>query len=72
MYKVITAATSQSLEKLMEGYTVSDLGSLTITNGQFYQSFLGVAKAAPATKVKAAPVEKPKKSKGFFSKKDTV
>ena len=73
MYKVLTAPSIAILERLMDAFTVTRLGSLLISHGQYYQSFLGVPKEVPVPKPDPIPVPKPAaKRKATTKRKPTT
>lgn len=57
MFKILSATTSVLLEKEAAKYNISELGSLTISNGNYHLAFIGVLKETP----RVIPEETPKK-----------
>ena len=61
MLKILSAKTIIHLEKEAEEYDIKELGSLTISNGHYFLSFMGVPKVNPSLPKEDVPaIEKPK------------
>jgi hypothetical protein len=70
--KIISASTIMKLEREAEDYDIQELGSLAISNGHYFLSFLGEPKVTPfvipeetyvkpeVTKEEIPAIEKPK------------
>lgn len=78
MFKILSDSTINGLEQKIAKYDISLLGSLVISNGHYFQSFVGTDKVAPKVTPKVTPKATAKKkpttrkttSKSSASKKE--
>jgi hypothetical protein len=73
MLKIISANNISKLEKESEEYNISEIGSLTVSNGHYFLCFLGELKLPIVVPVSlpevvaAKPVPKPRAKRGKTS-----
>jgi hypothetical protein len=59
MLKILSATNIEDLTRRANQYDITDIGSLTITNGQFYITLLGELKTEVLTKEPTEVIKEP-------------